>query len=246
PLPTHLGALGMPGWTAYFGLFEVGAIKPGETVVVSAAAGAVGSVAGQLAKHHRCRTVGIAGGPEKCAMLTDTYGFDAAIDYKNDDLRAALKAAAPDRVDVYLDNVGGDILDAVLGRLAMHARIPLCGGISQYNAGTPTGPANYLAMIAARATMTGFLVFDYSKRYDEAIAYIAPLIAEGKLVAREHVVEAGGVEHGARRVAAGAGVVGPAEQVVGAAEMQVAPRGADGVAVRPPIVAPLLEVADRL
>jgi NADPH-dependent curcumin reductase CurA len=193
PLPTHLGALGMPGWTAYFGLFEIGAIKPGETVVISAAAGAVGSVAGQLAKHHRCRTVGIAGGPEKCAMLTDTYGFDAAIDYKNDDLRAALKAAAPDRVDVYLDNVGGDVLDAVLGRLAMHARIPLCGGISQYNEGKPVGPSNYLALIAARATMTGFLVFDYYKRYDEAIAYLAPLLAEGKLVAREHVVE--GIEN---------------------------------------------------
>ncbi|HEX6391419.1 MAG TPA: NADP-dependent oxidoreductase [Solirubrobacteraceae bacterium] len=190
PLPTHLGALGMPGWTAYFGLFDIGAAQPGETVVISAAAGAVGSVAGQLAKAHGCRTVGIAGGPEKCAMLTDTYGFDAAIDYKNDDLRKALKETCPDRVDVYFDNVGGDVLDAVLGRLAMGARIPLCGGISQYNAdGERRGPNNYLAMIAARARMEGFLVFDFAKRYDEAIAHLAKLLKEDKLVAREHVVE---------------------------------------------------------
>jgi NADPH-dependent curcumin reductase CurA len=194
PLPAHLGALGMPGWTAYFGLFDIGAIKPGETVVISAAAGAVGSVCGQIAKAHGCRAVGIAGGPEKCAMLVDDYGFDAAIDYKNDDLRAKLKETCPDRVDVYLDNVGGEVLDAVLGRLAMHARIPLCGGISQYNAeGERRGPANYLAMIAARATMTGFLVFDYYKRYDEAVAYLAKLTAEDKLVHREHVVE--GIEN---------------------------------------------------
>jgi hypothetical protein len=189
PLPTHLGALGMPGWTAYFGLFEVGAMQPGETVVISAAAGAVGSVAGQLAKHHGCRAVGIAGGPEKCALLTDVYGFDAAIDYKNDDLGAALKQTCPDRVDVYLDNVGGDVLDAVLGRLALNSRIPLCGGISQYNAeGERQGPANYLAMIAGRTRMQGFLVFDYYDRYDEAIAHLAGLLADGKLVAREHVV----------------------------------------------------------
>jgi len=189
PLPTHLGALGMPGWTAYFGLFDVGAAQPGETVVISAAAGAVGSVAGQLAKHHGCRTVGLAGGPEKCAMLTDTYGFDAAIDYKNDDLGAAFKRECPDRIDVYFDNVGGDVLDAALARLAMHARIPLCGGISQYNAeGKVVGPANYLAMIAARARMQGFLVFDYYDRYDEAIAHLASLLKDGKLVANEHVV----------------------------------------------------------
>ncbi len=188
-LSTHLGALGMPGWTAYFGLFDVGAAKAGETVVISAAAGAVGSVAGQLAKDHGCRVVGIAGGPEKCALLTDLYGFDAAIDYKNDDLRAALKRECPDRVDVYFDNVGGDVLDAVLGRLALNSRIPLCGGISQYNAeGERRGPANYLAMIAGRTRMEGFLVFDFVKRYDEAIAHMAPMVADGRIVAREQIV----------------------------------------------------------
>jgi NADPH-dependent curcumin reductase CurA len=190
PLPTYLGALGMPGCTAYFGLFDVGAAKPGDTVVVSAAAGAVGGVVGQLAKAHGCRAVGIAGGPEKCRMLVEELGFDAAIDYKNDDLRAKLKETCPDRVDVYFDNVGGEVLDAVLARLAMHARIPLCGGISQYNAdGKPAGPANYLAMIAARARMEGFLVFDFSARYPEAIKHLAALLKEGRLVAREHVVE---------------------------------------------------------
>ncbi len=194
PLPTHLGALGMPGWTAYFGLFEVGAAQPGETVVISAAAGAVGSVAGQLAKHHGCRAVGIAGGPEKCARVVDTYGFDACIDYKGDDLRAALKREAPDRVDVYFDNVGGDVLDAVLGRLAMHARIPLCGGISQYNAeGERRGPSNYLAMIAARARMEGFLVFDYFEKLPDALGRLGGLYQEGKLVTNEHVVE--GIEN---------------------------------------------------
>jgi NADPH-dependent curcumin reductase CurA len=190
PLPTHLGALGMPGWTAYFGVFDIGEAKPGDTVVISAAAGAVGSVAGQIAKAHGCRTVGIAGGPEKCAMLLDEFGFDAAIDYKNDDLRAKLKETCPDRVDVYFDNVGGPVLDAVLGRLAMKARIPLCGGISQYNTdGKPVGPANYLAMIAARAKMEGFLVFDFYARYDEAVDHLAGLIADGKLVHHEHIVE---------------------------------------------------------
>ncbi len=184
----------MPGWTAYFGLFDVGEAKPGETVVISAAAGAVGSVAGQLAKAQGCRAVGLAGGPEKCAMLIDEFGFDAAIDYKNDDLRAKLRETCPDRVDVYFDNVGGPVLDAALGRLALNSRIPLCGGISQYNAeGKPAGPANYLAMIAGRTKMQGFLVFDYYKRYDEAVAHLAGLIADGKLVAREHVVE--GIEN---------------------------------------------------
>jgi NADPH-dependent curcumin reductase CurA len=194
PLPVQLGALGMPGLTAYFGLFEVGDAKPGETVVISAAAGAVGSVAGQLAKHHGCRAVGVAGGPEKCALVIDEFGFDDCIDYKNEDLDAAMRRTCPDRIDVYFDNVGGDVLNAALGRLAMHSRIPLCGGISQYNAGPDTkGPSRYLALISGRTRMQGFLVFDYTARYGEALAHMAPLYADGSLKSREHIVE--GIEH---------------------------------------------------
>ena len=193
PLPTFLGALGLTGLTAYFGLLDVGKLKEGETVVVSGAAGAVGSIVGQIAKLKGCRAVGIAGGAEKCEWITEELGFDAAIDYKLGDIRGALRQATPDRIDVYFDNVGGEILDAALARLARGARIVLCGGISQYNAQRPTGPSNYLAMIAARATMTGFLVFDFADRYPEAIAELAGWLAEGKLVSREYIVE-GGVE----------------------------------------------------
>jgi NADPH-dependent curcumin reductase CurA len=193
PLPTFLGALGLTGLTAYFGLLDVGKLKEGETVVVSGAAGAVGSIVGQIAKLKGCRAVGIAGGREKCEWITEELGFDAAIDYKQGDIRGALRQATPDRIDVYFDNVGGEILDAALARLARGARIVLCGGISQYNAQRPAGPSNYLAMIAARATMTGFLVFDFVDRYPEAIAELAGWLAEGKLVSREHIVE-GGVE----------------------------------------------------
>jgi NADPH-dependent curcumin reductase CurA len=193
PLPTFLGALGLTGLTAYFGLLDVGKLKEGETVVVSGAAGAVGSIVGQIAKLKGCRAVGIAGGAEKCEWITEELGFDAAIDYKLGDIRGALREATPDRIDVYFDNVGGEILDAALARLARGARIVLCGGISQYNAQRPSGPSNYLAMIAARATMTGFLVFDFADRYPEAIAELAGWLSEGKLVSREHIVE-GGVE----------------------------------------------------
>jgi hypothetical protein len=193
PLPTFLGALGLTGLTAYFGLLDVGKLKEGETVVVSGAAGAVGSIVGQIAKLKGCRAVGIAGGAEKCEWITEELGFDAAIDYKAGDIRGALRQATPDRIDVYFDNVGGEILDAALARLARGARIVLCGGISQYNAERPSGPSNYLAMIAARATMTGFLVFDFADRYPEAIAELAGWLSEGKLVSREHIVE-GGVE----------------------------------------------------
>jgi hypothetical protein len=193
PLPTFLGALGLTGLTAYFGLLDVGKLKEGETVVVSGAAGAVGSIVGQIAKLKGCRAVGIAGGPEKCEWITEELGFDAAIDYKGGDIRGALREATPDRIDVYFDNVGGEILDAALARLARGARIVLCGGISQYNEQRPSGPSNYLAMIAARATMTGFLVFDFADRYAEAIAELAGWLAEGKLVSREYIVE-GGVE----------------------------------------------------
>ncbi len=166
-LPTYLGTLGMTGLTAYFGLFDVGAMQDGETVLVSGAAGAVGSVVGQLAKIKGGTAVGIAGGPEKCAWLTEELGFDAAIDYRGEEkVCRALRRVCPDGVDVYFDNVGGEILDAALARLRRGARVPICGGISQYNVeGRPAGPANYLNLIAARARMEGFLVFDFADRF---------------------------------------------------------------------------------
>ena len=190
PLPVYLGTLGMPGMTAYFGLLDVGEAKEGETVVVSAAAGAVGTVAGQVAKIKGCRVVGIAGGPEKCAYLVDELGFDAAIDYKSEDVRAGLKEHCPDRVDVYFDNVGGKILDAVLGRLARGARVVICGAISQYNnEGPMKGPSNYMSLLVNRARMQGFVVFDYADRYLEAAMEMAGWMAEGKLKSREDIVE---------------------------------------------------------
>jgi NADPH-dependent curcumin reductase CurA len=189
PLSTYLGALGMTGLTAYFGLLDVGALQEGETVVVSGAAGAVGTMAGQIAKLKGCRVIGIAGGPEKCALLTDELGFDAAIDYRNEKVRRALREHAPDGIDVYFDNVGGEILDDALANLAMHARVVICGGISQYNVEGPVrGPSNYLVLIARRARMQGFLVFDYAKRYGEAVPEIAGWIAEGRIKTLEQVV----------------------------------------------------------
>jgi NADPH-dependent curcumin reductase CurA len=184
---TYLGALGMTGLTAYFGLFEVGALQDGETVVVSGAAGAVGSVAGQIAKIKGCRVVGIAGGPEKCELLTGELGFDAAVDYRAEDVRRALGTHAPDGIDVYFDNVGGEILDAALANLAMHARVVICGAISQYQ-GKPRGPANYMMLLVRRARMQGFVVFDYADRYDEALAALAGWVADGSLKVKEHVV----------------------------------------------------------
>ena len=190
PLPTYLGALGMPGMTAYFGLLDVGGVKEGETVVVSGAAGAVGSVAGQIAKIKGCKVIGIAGGPEKCAWLTDDLGFDAAIDYKAEELGPALKTHCPKGVDVYFDNVGGHVLEAVLARLARHARIVICGAISQYNNDGPMkGPANYMSLLVNRARMEGFVVFDYADRYAEAAMEMAGWMAEGRLKAREDIVE---------------------------------------------------------
>jgi NADPH-dependent curcumin reductase CurA len=190
PLTTYLGALGMPGMTAYFGLLDVGAPKEGETVVVSGAAGAVGSVVGQIAKLKGCRVVGIAGGPEKCAWIVDELSFDAAIDYKSENVPDALRKHCPEGVDVYFDNVGGEILDAVLARLARGARVPLCGAISQYNKmDSMRGPSNYMSLLVNRARMQGFVVIDYMSRYPEATREMAGWIAEGKLVAREDVVE---------------------------------------------------------
>ncbi|HYI45245.1 MAG TPA: NADP-dependent oxidoreductase [Actinomycetota bacterium] len=189
-LPVYLGALGMPGMTAYFGLLDVGEAKSGETVVVSGAAGAVGTVAGQIAKIKGCRVIGIAGGAEKCDYIVNELGFDAAIDYKNADVRAGLKEHAPKGVDVYFDNVGGQILDAVLGRLARKARVVICGAISQYNnAGPMRGPSNYMSLLVNRARMEGFVVFDYADRYMEAATEMATWMMEGKLKSREDIVE---------------------------------------------------------
>jgi NADPH-dependent curcumin reductase CurA len=190
PLPTYLGALGMPGMTAYFGLLEVGAPKEGETVVVSGAAGAVGSVVGQIAKLKGCRVVGIAGGPQKCEWIVQELGFDAAIDYKSEDVNAALRDHCPEGVDVYFDNVGGEILDAALARLARGARVVVCGAISQYNnLDAVKGPSNYMSLLVNRARMEGFVVIDYMARAPEAVREMAGWIAEGRLVAREDVVE---------------------------------------------------------
>ncbi len=193
PMPTFLGALGMTGLTAYFGLLDVGRLQEGETVVVSGAGGAVGSVAGQIARIKGCRVIGVAGGPEKCEWIVDELGFDHAIDYKSEDVRRALREHAPDGIDVYFDNVGGEILDAVLTRLARGARIVLCGAISQYNSEQMRGPSNYMALLVARASMTGFLVFDFARRYPEASAELAGWLRSGQLVSREYVVD-GGVE----------------------------------------------------
>ena len=194
PLATYLGVLGIPGMTAYFGLLDIGKPQPGQTVVVSGAAGAVGSVVGQIAKIKGCAVVGIAGGADKCRLLTEEFGFDAAIDYKAEDVKAGLKLHCPGGIDVYFDNVGGDILDAALSRLALHARIVICGAISQYNATAPVkGPSNYLSLLVNRASMTGMVVFDYAERYGEAAREMAAWIAQGKLKAREDIV-AGGID----------------------------------------------------
>jgi len=189
PLPVFLGALGLPGMTAYFGLLDIGKPQPGQTVVVSGAAGAVGMVVGQIARIHGCRVVGIAGGAEKCRYLVAELGFDAAIDYKAEDVRKALRQQCPKGIDVYFDNVGGDILDAALTNLARHARIVICGAISQYNNTTPVkGPSNYLSLLVNRASMTGMVVFDYADRYPEAASAIAGWLAAGKLKSREDIV----------------------------------------------------------
>jgi NADPH-dependent curcumin reductase len=190
PPTMPLSVLGITSLTAYFGLKEIGKPQEGETVVVSGAAGATGSVAGQLAKHWGCRVIGIAGGAEKCEWLTGELGFDAAIDYKTQDVRAALKEHCPDGIDVYFDNVGGHILEAALARLARGARIVICGAISQYNVtGPQKGPSNYMALLVHRASMKGFLAGDYAARDDEATQALASWYADGTLKSREHVVE---------------------------------------------------------
>ncbi|MBD5633893.1 MAG: NADP-dependent oxidoreductase [Candidatus Eremiobacteraeota bacterium] len=189
PLPVHLNVLGMPGMTAYFGLLEVGRPEPGNTVVVSGAAGAVGMTVGQVAKIKGCRVVGIAGGAEKCAYVRDELGFDAAIDYKSEDLGRALREHCPGGIDVYFDNVGGDTLDACLARIALRGRIVICGAISQYNNTTAIkGPSNYLSLLVSRASMQGMVVFDYAPKYAKAVRTMGAWIAEGKLKSREDIV----------------------------------------------------------
>lgn len=185
-----LSGLGMTGYTAYFGLLDVGKPKAGETVVVSAAAGAVGSIVCQVAKIQGCRVVAIAGGADKCRFLREELGVDAAIDYKAGDVGAALDAAAPGGIDVYFDNVGGDILDAVLARINRHARIAVCGGISQYaDMDAVRGPANYLQLIAQSAVMQGFTMRDYIARIPEALVQLLTWKAGGQLKFREHMLD---------------------------------------------------------
>ena len=189
PLPLFISALGMPGMTAYFGLMDVGAPKPGETVVVSAASGAVGSLVGQIARIKGCRAVGLAGGPEKCAYVRDTLGFDAVIDYKAGNVGQALTEACPKGIDVYFDNVGGEILDEALARINRHARIVICGAISQYNSSAVAGPKNYLSLLVQHARMEGFVVFDYAARYAEGLTAMAGWLRDGTLKSKEDVVD---------------------------------------------------------
>lgn len=192
PLERWIGGLGMPGWTAYFGLLEVGKPQPGETVVVSAASGAVGSLVGQIAKLKGCRAVGIAGGPEKCRYVVEELGFDACVDYKGGRLAADLKAAAPSGIDVYFENVGGEILDTVLLQMNTFGRIPVCGLISAYNATkVPEGPRNLRVVLTQRLTMRGLIVFDWASRIPEAIAELGAWHKAGKLKIREDVREGG-------------------------------------------------------
>ncbi len=190
PLTNFLSVLGVTGLTAYFGLLEVGDPKAGETVVVSTAAGAVGSIVGQIAKIKGCRVVGIAGSDEKCAWCVDDLGFDACINYKKQDVEAELKNACPDGVDVYFDNVGGDVLNIVLGMNNFGSRIILCGAITQYNATAPVpGPANYIRLLTKSSRMEGFIVLNYLDRFQEGVMQMAQWVLEGKIKHREDVVE---------------------------------------------------------
>jgi NADPH-dependent curcumin reductase CurA len=190
PMELHLSVLGMTGFTGYFGMTDLGRPAPGKTVVVSAAAGAVGSVAAQVARIAGARVVGIAGGTEKCAYLTDELGLDAAIDYKRGSYADQLRAAAPEGVDVYFDNVGGEILDATLMRINRLARVVLCGGISQYDDLRATaGPTNYLQLVSKSATMQGFTMMDFMRRIPEAFEQLRAWVEDGSLRHRQHIVD---------------------------------------------------------
>jgi len=190
PLTTWLGPLGSTGLTAYFGLLEVGKPVAGQTVVVSGAAGGVGQLVGQIAKIKGCRTVGIAGSDKKCKLLIEQYGYDAAINYKtSQNIVKDLAKECSKGIDIFFDNVGGDILDAALALLNQHARVVLCGGISQYDSGSNTiGPKNYMQLIGTSSTMQGFIVLDYTKQWPKAIAEMIGWIKEGKIKSGEHVV----------------------------------------------------------
>ncbi len=194
PLPMYIGTLGMPGMTAYFGILEVGKIKEGDVVLVSGAAGAVGSIVGQIAKIKGCKVIGIAGGQKKCDYIVNELGFDGAIDYKSESVRDGIKRECPKGIDVYFDNVGGDILDEALAKLRMHARVVICGAISQYNNTTAIkGPSNYLSLLVNRATMQGMVVMDYVKDYQKAAFEMGGWIMQGKLKSKEDVYE--GIEN---------------------------------------------------
>jgi len=188
PIHRYLGALGMPGMTAYFGIIKEGKINSGDIVLVSAAAGAVGSLVGQIAKIKGCRVIGIAGGNEKCKYVKEELGFDEVIDYKNDNIYSALKKYCPDGIDVYFDNVGGEILEAALAKLRMNSRVVICGAISQYNNKSKMkGPSNYLSLLVNRATMKGMVVFDYKNDYPMAIKQISEWFQQGKLKSNESI-----------------------------------------------------------
>ncbi len=197
PITTAVGVLGMPGLTAYVGLLDIGRPKEGETVVVSAAAGAVGSIAGQIAKIKGCRVVGIAGSDEKCACVVNEHGFDVSINYKTADLKEALKAACPNGIDVYFDNVGGDILEAVLKRINVHARIPLIGLIAQYSDPKPRPGPNLGSILVNRALIQGMIVFDHTDRMPDFLRDMSQWLREGKVCYREDIVQ-GGLENAPR------------------------------------------------
>jgi NADPH-dependent curcumin reductase len=186
----YLGLLGITGLTAYFGLLDVGRLQRGETVLVSGAAGAVGTAVGQIAKIKGARIIGVAGGAKKCGKLVDELGFDAAVDYKHGELGEQLREHTPNRVDVFFDNVGGQVLNAGLARLTRGARVVICGAVSQYNTAdnTVAGPANYMELLYSRASMTGFVVFDYAKCYPEAIAEMSQWLVDGRLTSIEDTV----------------------------------------------------------
>ena len=190
PLSAYMSVLGATGITAYFGLLDIGRPQPGETVVVTAAAGAVGSIVGQIAKLKGCRVVGIAGGPEKCRWLTESLGFDAAIDYRNDDLNQALDQHCPQGVDVLFENVGGHIMDAVFSRLNLNGRMVLCGLISSYNDERPLpGPTDFGRILMKRLTVKGFIIIDYIPRFQEALHELQQWVANGDLQWKEHIID---------------------------------------------------------
>ncbi len=198
PLTASLSVMGATGLTAWFGMMDIGRPQAGETVVVSAAAGAVGSIAGQVAKAQGARVIGIAGGPAKCAWLTDELGFDAAIDYKNEDVAAALERLTPNGVDVNFENVGGDIMNAVIARMNNYSRMPLCGLISTYNAEVAAGPTDFGRVLMKRILIKGFIVIDYFSRAAEGYGELGKMVAAGQLKWKDHVVD--GLENAADAV----------------------------------------------